>query len=113
MNHLFMRPAISFTPKFVVWITTTRWDGKARAIPKPFAAAIYPVGDIAAGKPFKGWTLSALLEGRAARWYGAPITVFDTPMEATEAAARLRGWFLGTFDSAEIPLPSYDPDMPF
>lgn len=119
MNRLFMRLPITFTPKFVVWITTTmrRGDGKrkARAVPLPIAAAIYPVDDVVAGKPFKGWTLQSLIEGRAARWYGAPVRVFDTPMEAAEAAARLRGWFLGTFDSAEIPLPSGDPDeyMPF
>jgi hypothetical protein len=88
---------------------------KARAVPTPIAAAIYPVGDVAAGKPFKGWTFQSLVEGRAARWYGAPVMVFNTPMAAAEAAARLRGWFLGTFDSAEIPLPSGDPDeyMPF
>lgn len=119
MNRLFMRLPITFTPKFVVWITTTmRWgDGKrkARAVPLPIAAAIYPVGDVVAGKPFKGWTSRALFEGRAARWYGAPVAVFDFPKEAEAAANRIREWFLGTFESAGIPLPSGDPDeyMPF
>ena len=110
MNHLFMRPTISFTPVFVVWFTT-----KAGVVPSPFVAAIYPVGRVIAGQPFKGWTRDALYAGRAARWYGAPVAVFASPTEAVGAAARLREWFLGTFDSAEIALPSGDPEgyMPF
>ena len=110
MNHLFMRPTISFTPVFVVWFTT-----KARVVPSPFVAAIYPVGMVIAGQPFKGWTRDALYAGRAARWYGAPLGVFTTAAAAEAVAARVREGFLEMLDDAGIPRPSGEEgvDMPF
>lgn len=119
MNRLFMTCPITFTPTFVVWLTKTmrQWDGKRKTcvVPSPIVAAIYPCGEIVAGKPFKGWTSRALFEGRAARWYGAPVAVFASPKEAKTAASRIRGWFIGMLSDAEVALPSGGPDeyMPF
>ncbi len=66
-----------------------------------YVATVYsPWGVVTPGHAFRGWTRSALTDGKAARVYGAPVFASEDISAAYDTAEKITAFFAETYGAA-------------